>query len=319
MAEDDKNVIKTSETEKDVLECLDKIFKRSFDSNSFGTFCSLLRAGGMSDANWDPFEESRRAFEDFNWLSQKAASDRSDLASYRIALLMYCQSIEMTAPYEILANFMRCISGKFYNISPFSHLRRKKKKNYFEYIPPSAVYKLKEIKKLAVAVGENKLIEIIDSFFNDKVRNAFSHSDYILTEDSFRWTEGGFAESIELERLAEIINLCLYFYGGFIVRHREWLKAIGGMKRFHKWTHYEVLEILSTDEDGAYGFNVHFSNGNKAMYTRQKTGIRAVNVSFDNDGYIKFMVGNLDALEKTWKVNGQPVTDWEALEMQNNT
>ena len=318
MAEAENTTKDNTETKKIFLECIDSLFKRAFDSNSFGTFCSLLRVGGMSDANWDPFEESRKAFEDYNWLSQKAASDRSDLASYRIALLMYCQAIEMTAPYEIIANFMRCISGQSYILSPFSHLRRKKK-NHFEYIPPSAIYKLKEIKKLANVVKENKLIEIISSFFNDKVRNAFSHSDYILTNESFRWTEGGFAESIELEKLGDIINRCLLFYGCFIIRHRDWLKAIGKMKRFHKWPQYEVLEILSTEDDGAYGFNVHFSNGNKAMYTRQKAGIRAVNFSFEHDGGINFMVGDLDALEKVWKVNGHPVMDWDALEEQYNT
>ncbi|MDP3027921.1 MAG: hypothetical protein Q8O04_00180 [Deltaproteobacteria bacterium] len=318
MAEVDNKQIDSSQIQKNFIEYLDTILKRAFDANPFGTLCSLLRVGGMSDASWDPFEESRTAFEDYNWLSQKAGSERNEIAALRVALLMYCQAIEMTAPHEILLNLMRCISGQSYIVGPFDHLKRRKKL-FYEYIPPSAKRKFEEIKKLASSVDENKLTEIIDSFFDDRVRNAFSHSDYIITDEYFRWTEGGLAQQIDLDKLVEKINLCLQFFGCFMTRHKDWLKAFGNLKRFHKWPQYEVLEILTTDEEGVYGFNVHFSNGNKATYTRQKSGIRAINLTFDRDGSINFMVGNLDALEKVWKVNGHPVTDWDALEEKYNT
>lgn len=61
----------------------------------------------MADANWDPFEESRAAFDDYNWMLRTAGSERGDLAAHRISLLMYCQAVEMSAPQEILANLAR--------------------------------------------------------------------------------------------------------------------------------------------------------------------------------------------------------------------
>jgi hypothetical protein len=53
----------------------------------------------MSDANWDSFEESRSAFDDFNWVLEKTLCERSQSCQRRIALLMYCQAVEMTAPH----------------------------------------------------------------------------------------------------------------------------------------------------------------------------------------------------------------------------
>ncbi|MBI4686027.1 MAG: hypothetical protein HY755_12660 [Nitrospirae bacterium] len=319
MVDVNDNPIDINEIQKDYIEYLDSIFKRAFDADPFGTLCTLLRVGGMSYKNLDPFEESKKAFEDYNWLSQKAHSERSDISSLRVALLMYCHAIEMTAPHVMLANLMRCIAGQSYIIGPFDHLKRSKKNKIYEYIPPSATIKFKEIRKLASSIEEKKLVDIIDSFFDNRVRNAFSHSDYIITDDHFRWTEGGLSQEIELDKLGEKINLCLQFFGCFMIRHKDWLKAFGSLRRFHKWPQYEVLEILSSKEDGAFGFNVHFSNGNKATYTRQLSERRAINLTFDQDGRINFMVGNLDALEKIWKVNGHPVTDWDALEGQYST
>jgi len=51
------------EIEKIVIEVFTDAFKRK----PFDALCSLLRVEGMSDANWDPFEESLSCFEDFNW------------------------------------------------------------------------------------------------------------------------------------------------------------------------------------------------------------------------------------------------------------
>ncbi len=62
------------------------------------------------------------------------------------------------------------------------------------------------------------------------------------------------------------------------------------------------------------GFNVHFSNGSKATYSRRLSGIQATNLHFERSGHIGFMVGDLDALEPVWKINGMPVDDWDSLD-----
>lgn len=316
MAEIENSTRDSEAVQKDMFECLDSLFKRAFDTDPFGSLCTLLRVGGMSYRNVDPFEESKRAFEDYNWLSEKASSERGSVSSLRIGLLMYCHAIEMTAPHEMLANLIRCIADLNYVIGPFDHLKINKKKKLYEYIPPSATKKIREIKKMASSIEEDKLIKVIDSFFDDRVRNAYSHSDYVIIDDHFHWTEGSLIQQIPLEELDEKINLCLQFFGCFMMRHRYWLKAFGNLRRFHKWPRYEVLEILSSEEDGAYGFNVHFSNGNKATYTRKPTETQAKNYSFDRDGKIVFNVGDFETLEKVWKVNGHPIIDWGDLEKQ---
>jgi len=276
----------------DYAKYLNDLFFRSLSKNSFDTLCSLLRVSGLQDAGWDPFEESEEAFEDYNWLLEKATSERSEKSGWRIGLLMYCQLIEMTAPHELLENFLRILSGKKYHLSPFGHLVRKKKQ-LFSSIPPSAKVKFRELKKSAENSKEETLIEFINSFFNDNVRNAFFHSDYIITEEYFRWTESGLAQQIPLEILNTIITNCFSFYGALLWCHKFWLKELARTPKFHKWPQYEILEILSGEDVGVYGFNVHFSNGNKATYSRTEKGTECTNITIKKDGSINFFVGSL--------------------------
>lgn len=311
MSEDVKKEI---DIRSDYFPIFNKIFFQACEISPFDSLCSILRVGGMSDANWDPFEESRKAFDDFNWMFDKSMAERTNESSRRIALLIYCQALEMTAPHEIIANILRCILKEGYVIDPFERLARRDKKKLFSYIPPSAKIKFKHIKESALKAGEKELIEKIDSFFDENIRNAFSHSDYILSDEYFRFREGGLARQIHLEELDKKMQACFGFYGAFIYLHRRWLKELSKTKRFHKWQRFEVLEILSSEEEGVYGFNVHFSNGSKATYTRRPSGIQAINLHFDRSGHIGFMVGDLDALEPVWKIDGKPVDDWDSLE-----
>lgn len=295
-------------------QLLDNLFSAAFSASPFDALCTILRVGGMADANWDPFEESRIAFDDFNWMMGKAISERDEHCARRIGLLMYCQAIEMTAPHEILANLLRCIKNEHYIVSPFLGLGRAKKNKPFSWVPPSAKVKFQKIKELATQVGQPALADAIDRFFDERIRNAFSHSDYILTTHYFRYTEGGLAQQIDLQTLNQRISECFGFYGAFLWLHRTWLHSLSRAKKFHKWPQYEVLELLPSEEEGLYGFNVHFSNGSKATYSRRKSGTEAINLFLEKDGGINFMVGNLDDLQPIWKVNGQVVEEWEKLE-----
>lgn len=292
---------------------LNNLFMKAFRSQPFDTICSILRVGGMSDANWDPFEESREAMEDFNWILDITGKQRSERCQLRVALLAYCQLVEMTAPHEIIINLLRCANGERYIINPTNHLGRIKKNDFLSFIPPSAKMKFQFIVSKADEQNEKKLAQFIDTIFSDEIRNAFSHSDYIITDDYFRFSEGRLYKQIKIEDLQKQINECFEFYSAFMSLHRQWLRELSKNKRYHKWPQYEVLELLS-DESGLYGFNVHFSNGSKSTYTRRKSGIEAINVIFERDGSLNFMCGPIDKLEPIWKIDGVPVENWEKLE-----
>lgn len=299
---------------RDIETHLSNLFETAFKSDSFDMLCTILRVKSHADANWDPFEESLDSFNDYSWLIEESKKERGGRCVLRIALLIYCQMIEMSAIHEMLANLLRCISGKPYIISPFDHLQIRKKKKHFSWIPPSATSKFGEIKKIAKDAKDEILPKYIDSFFNENVKNAFSHSDYILTESEFRYTEGGPARLIALSDLNTIINACFDFYRTFLDVYKRWRFAFLQLKRFHKWPDYEVLEILSDKEDGVYGFHIHFSNGSKTTYLRKRSGTQQINMGFNPEEKLYFMMGCLDQLEPVWKVDGKPVTDWDALE-----
>jgi hypothetical protein len=74
-----------------------------------------------------------------------------------------------------------------------------------------------------------------------------------------------------------------------------------------------VLELLKDDEGLVYGFQMHFSNGSKASYTRTHERSKPMNVMLNSDGSINFFVNLLDDLEPVWKIDGTPVEDWSAI------
>jgi len=298
--------------EEDYYKYLNELFVKAFSKRPFDTICSLLRIGGGSDANWEPFEESRKAFDDYDWLLEKSKKERNISCSLRIGLLMYCQAVEMSTPHEILANILRCNNNLPYVYDPFEKMKVRKKYG-LSYRPPSATSKFKELKRLALEAGDTNLNQIIDTFFDDKVRNAFSHSDYIITDSHFRYTEGQPATEIELKEIEKKINSCFNYYSSFMSLHRHWLLKLRKLKKYHKFPNYEVLELLSSEEEGLYGFNMHFSNGSKSTFKRRSSGVDSLNLFIEETGQLNFMVGYTDKLEPVWKINGQPVDDWDKI------
>jgi hypothetical protein len=233
------------------------------------------------------------------------------MCARRLALHYYCFVIEMSPIHEIILNLLRCISGQQYLPFPFGHLyRRKDKNNPWSAIPPSMPRKVREITKLAEGLGEKELVKHVKFVFDEDMRNAIAHSDYTLTSDAFRTTGAGLARVIPLKDLDHRIGFCFVFISGLLKAYNNMKYALGRAKTFHKWDNFEVLELLK-DENGVYGFHVHFSNGSKSTFTRTKEGVTQINMTLD-DG-VGFMVGDIGKLERVWKVNGVPVSDWDKL------
>jgi hypothetical protein len=299
------------------LKILDSLFSTSFSKNGFGTLCTLLRVSGIENY-YNAFEESKIAFNDFNWIVAKAKEERGIKCQRRVGLLMYCQAVEMAVPHRILANLLRCLLGQGYVIDPFSELYKSKgkskKKGTFifksDLIPPSAKVKFRKIKELAKEAGQIDLEKAIGLFFNEKVRNEFSHSDYTLSDTHFC--------EISVEELDKLICECFGFYEAFFISYNSWLKGLARGKRFHKWPDFQVLELLSSKEEGVYGFHVHFSNGGKSTYIRKQSGINAINFVIEKDGHIVLLSNSSGKLCPKWKINGKEVKDWDEIQISDS-
>lgn len=289
------------------------LFQKAFHKSPFDALCTLLRPRGMHDVGWDILDESQTTFDDFNWMLTEAHQQRGENSARRFALHYYCFVIEMTAIHETIMNTIRCISAQRYLPFPLAHLNRskgKRAKDPWDVVPASMPTKLREIRSLASTLGETELVKHLDYVFDESVRNAIAHSAYILFEDEFRVFGTWPPRVMKFDALDRLIAFSFAFLSGLLKAHANMRFALGNAKRFHKWENYEVLELIS-NESGVYGFHVHFSNGSRSTFTREKNGVTMINMTL-RDG-VGFMPGVINGLEPVWKVNGVPVADWDAL------
>ena len=294
-------------TDQECADCFETLWNDAFKARPFDAVCTLLRVAGLQDAGWDPFEESQAAFKDYNWHLEAKSPDLSDKSQWRIGLLMYCQTCEMSAVHQMLANLLRILVDQPYHMNPLGSLGRADKKRMFKWYPPSAKVKWHKIIEMANAAKRADLVRLVENMYDDRVRNAFSHSDYVITADAFRWTEGGLGGHLPLENLNNLIANAFSFGGVFMGIRDRWLGLTATIPRYHRWPNFEVFELLKSGGK-LDGFRVHFSNGTSARFQRSPDGVDLMNVVIQTDGTINFMVGLLDALTDHYKVDGNVVT-----------
>jgi hypothetical protein len=293
-------------TDQECADCFEGLWQGAFKARPFDAICTLLRVAGLEDAGWDPFEESQEAMRDYNWHLKAKSDELSDKSQWRVGLLMYCQACEMSAVHTTLANLLRVYLGQPYHLNPLGSLGRADKKRMFKWYPPSAKVKWHKLREMAQSANKSDLVRLIDNVYNDAVRNAFSHSDYVITQDEFRWTEGGLPGHLPLQNLNNLIGNAFSFFGPFIGVRDRWLKLAAEMPRYHRGPNFEVLELLKVDGK-LNGFRVHFSNGVSARFQRSPEGVDLMNVTIQKDGTINFFVGPLYELKQKFVVDGQEV------------
>lgn len=253
-------------------------------------FASLLRIVGMEDQGWDPYLESRAILEDLNAIMQtdlpKEKFPDKELTTWRMGLLMYSHIVEMDAPYEVLTNLLRFRLGEGYSPNPYFKFLNKDQKKRFRKSGIFPKQKIEIIKNLStkadLAVGE-----IFDDFYNGKLRNAISHSDYIITDKEFRCRSGTGAVgafSISLSNLNELITKAKIFMSTFFGLEAG-ARECWEVKK-HKAIPYDpnykgLMEVLVNDDDLMCGFKVHWPNNSESIYRRSDDGIEMVNCTLD--------------------------------------
>ncbi len=292
---------------------LTDLFKLASKTSLFELVYTLVRVDGMSDSNWDPFIESREAFDDYNELLITTDPEANPKRYIRLKILYYCHLIEASAHYELIANLLRCTTGSTFHIDPFGKLAIPKKQQPLFSVPPGVQKKLSEIKKIE-AQSKVKISDLLDNVIHDSLRNSFVHSDYCLTDTEYRWTESGPAQKITIAELELWIEKAFAFYS-LLFAHWKWIRRrLGKGKLVHPGPQpYETFEMTADTDGYLDGFKVHFSNGQIATFHRGSQGVVTNNIDFEKDGKINFYSGDHDKLKNHYVWNGNIVTDFQTL------
>lgn len=253
-------------------------------------FASLLRVLGMEDRGWDPYAESRAMLNDINGFFfvelPEARFPDPNQTTWRLGLLLYSHVVEMDAPYEVLANLLRFRLGKGYSPNAFFDFLTEKQKKSFQKRGISTGEKIDVVKRLSKEAGLD-VGAIFDDFYNNRLRNAIAHSDYILTDEDFR-CRGGLsgqrAFKIPYEDLDRILTCAKAFITAFFSAEQLARQVWGAQKQraIPYDAHYKgLMEVLVDDKDLLCGFRVHWPNNSQSTYRRTKDGIDMTNCMLD--------------------------------------
>ncbi|MBX3562204.1 MAG: hypothetical protein KF780_10385 [Sphingomonas sp.] len=200
---------------------------------------------------------------------------------FRLGLILYNHIIEMNAPYEVIANLLRFHLNEGYYPNPFyKYLSsdQKKRASRFGVSPRQKVSVITHLsKRSGIDVGC-----ILNEFINWDLRNAIAHSDYILTEDSFRSRGEKLSSSfkISLDEIDKLITSAKAFISAFFVLEREARLSWGGFAE--RAVPYDpiykgLMEVLADGDGLMTGYKVHWPNGEESYYRRTPDGVDMVN------------------------------------------
>jgi hypothetical protein len=245
---------------------LKTLFKTAEKEGGLEYIYTLVRVEGITYKKKDALIELRMLIEN---LSDTIADDE--------IIEKYKECAKYKEPFNMLANLVNCATNKPYKFLPFFHLR----KGTFPRIQEAAIPEiLQEILPLLNKAGYSDI--------TSKIQKAY-HVDFLSNRSEIAVAE---AKNIlkELKSfLVEFLNI--YFQDRMEFRKRP---------KFYKLPRFDVLELLTSEESGLYGFSVHFSNGSSATFVREIDRTECVNITLGET--LDFQVGLLDEMTNRWKV-----------------
>lgn len=255
----------------EVKKMLQDLFKQAKEKGSINYIYTLLRVTGITRGS-DPLIHISDTIKEMNINKD---TDVEFINKYKLIL-------ETEDIFAFILNLINCANGQPYDLNPlsslnqgqFPHVVRPNLKQRIDYtLQQCKDMKEETLERILREVFDDELLEIL-------VKESRSSSEIQVLKDSFTRTEEFINNLIELQHLARL----------------EFLKQ----PRFYKLPRFEVLELLTSADDGLYGFQMHFSNGTSARFVRGVEGTDCINVIPERP--IGFQVGLLDDLKQEWRI-----------------
>jgi hypothetical protein len=271
--------------------------------------CTMVRVTGLQDTGWDSYTESVALLEDFRRLQLMALPAEEfpnpSNTQARLALFSYAHLLEMSMPYDLLANLLRLKLCQPYVMHPLAHLNERsggKNGKPVRVKPATPLKKIGHIKELAVQARLPQVGAALEGIYDATVRNAIFHSDYALHNKSIRLLSGNWlskrqgirTQLIPFDELAEITNEAFAFHSALLALWRRQkqlcLDFRGRILPFDD--HYKAVVEFTFDGHSLDGFRTYWPNGMIGTYRRHADGRSdGLNLAFRSDGSIDFFVG----------------------------
>jgi hypothetical protein len=213
------------------LTVLEHLFDKAKAKDEFEFAFTLMRFQGVQDAGWDALKEADYLYQDVVGLLQSPIKQETKV---RLALLLYGHITEIDAVHLVIHNMLRVIAGERYSAFPFQSLVRKRKNSFLDSVPPSSKAKVKFIRDYAETLGESEIIAVLDEVYNEALRNAFFHSDYILYNNELRSHNSWFehanntrSQVMTGQELQDQLNAAINFFQAFM---RIYIRSIRSYK-----------------------------------------------------------------------------------------
>jgi hypothetical protein len=252
-----------------IRQAVNDLFNDAQKNGAFDYTLSLVRVGGIESGR-DALLRLRDALpeplESFNL---------EDLSAW------YCSLAVVEDPLALLANLLHCAAKQPFVPFPFTSLIRGE---FPDLTRPSQVEKVAYVVRLAQDAGRANLASAIAQSYPEAVVKAC----------------GAVHAGLEEHVLREASAVAHEFWRYLVDQYFAARLAFQGMPRVHKWPQFEVLELLTDDGYGLFGFRVYFSNGSHAYYARYPDHTEGLNLVLRES--ISFMVGELEALKPEWHV-----------------
>lgn len=252
---------------------LKELFRKAESESPVDYIFSLVRITGITKG-LDPILRLKNDIES----DKQSVTEQNILSKYDLFL-----TIE---PFELLYNLINCAIKKPFEVSPFQNL-------YTGHFPNRKKPKLRKvIDEVILSLTNNKLNRIADFIresYPDAVIKTCLNDNNKVAEKKYNFD----SLKISYYNCYNFISQLLKLYFSERIKYIE-------MPKFYKLPGFEVLELTTNEKIGLYGFKVHFSNGNSAMFIRHNDSTECVNLILDSP--INFMVGLLDELKDEWRV-----------------
>jgi hypothetical protein len=206
-------------------------FARARDEVDFA-FSLGAEFRGSQDAGWNTAEEATAAFQEGMEILKGRNQDR---AATRNLLYRYLCVAEASGLYETIGNQLSILESGVYNLTPFSNIVERHKPTG-KIRAPNANRIFRELAERAERVGLRRLAVALAEVFDDDLRNAVAHADFVIWQDGLRLRKrnGGSPYVIGWKDLSYIIrrgfcfvDLLLQFTRNSLLQYSDGYQVVG--------------------------------------------------------------------------------------------